>query len=67
MNITCILELLHVGQTSPIESVLEGRHFFVVKFRGVRTINMANIIVEMSSQEYNIYFRPIRRRVDAPD
>jgi hypothetical protein len=67
MNITCILELLHVGQTSPIKSVLEGRHFFVVGFWGVRTINMANIIVEMSSQEYNIYFRPIRRRVDAPD
>ena len=46
----------------PIESVLEGRHFFKVGFSGVRTIN-----VEMDSQEYTMYFRTIRQTVDAPD
>jgi len=67
MNILCILEPLDGGQTPPIESVLEGRHFSVVGFSGVRTINMASIIGEMDSQEYSVYFRTIRQRVDAPD
>jgi hypothetical protein len=51
----------------PIENVLEGRHFFVVGFWGVRTINMVSVIVEMSSQEYNMYFRTIRCSPDPPD
>jgi len=51
----------------PIENVLEGRHFPVVGFSEVRTINMANIIIEMDSQEYNMYSGAIRQKVDAPD
>jgi hypothetical protein len=66
-NITCIPEPLDVDQTPPIESVLEGRHFSVVGIWGVHTINMAHIIVEMSFQEYNAYFRTISQTVDAPD
>jgi hypothetical protein len=51
----------------PIESVLEGRHFSVAGFWGVRTINIANIIVDMRSQEYNMYFRMIKCRPGHPD
>jgi len=51
----------------PIESVLECRHFSVVGFWGVRTISIASITVQMDSQGYNMYFRTITRRVDAPD
>jgi hypothetical protein len=50
----------------PIESVLEGRHFFAVGFWEVRTIGMAHIIVEMDSQEYNMYFRTIGCSPDPP-
>ena len=50
----------------PIKSVLEGRHFFVVGFRGVGTMGAAGIIVEMDSQEYNMYFRTIKQRAQAP-
>ena len=46
-NIMCILELLESGQIPPIEKNLEGRHFFVVGFPGVRTIGRVSIIVEM--------------------
>ena len=49
-----------------IENVLEGRHFSVVGFSGVRTINIVNIIVEIHSQEYNVYSRTNRQRAQAP-
>jgi len=51
----------------PIENVLEGRHFFVVGYSGVGTMRVANIIVEMDSHEYSMYFETIRMRVDVPD
>ena len=35
-------------------------------FLWVRTIGVANIIVEMDSQEYNMYFGTIRQRAQAP-
>ena len=50
-----------------IGNVLEGRHFSVVGFWGVCTIAVAHIIVDIGCQEYNMYFRIIRERVDAPD
>ena len=50
----------------PIESVLEGRHFFAVGFRGVCTMGAASIIAEIDSQEYSLYFSTIRQKVDAP-
>ena len=65
--ILCILQSLDGGQTPLIESVLEGRHFSVVGFWGVCTIGVAHIIVDIGSQEYNMYFRTIRRRVDGPN
>ena len=43
----------------PIESVLKGGTFLWLDF-GVRTIHMANTIVDMGSREYNVYFRTIR-------
>ena len=49
----------------PIESALEGRHFFVVGFPGVGTMGMASIIIETYFQEYNMYFRAIRHHPGA--
>ena len=46
----CTLEPLDRGYKPPIESVLEGRHFFAVGFPGVRTMGVASIIIEMDSQ-----------------
>jgi len=66
-NIICILETLERGHTPPIESVLEGRHFFALGFSGVRTMGRASIIVEAHFQEYNTYFRTIIQRVGALD
>jgi len=51
----------------PIERVLEGRHFLVIGFSGAGTMDMAHIIVEMHYQQYYTYYRPIRRRPDAPN
>ena len=51
----------------PVERVLEGRQFLAVRFSGVGTIGVAHIIVYMCSQEYNMYSRTIRQRVDASD
>ena len=47
--------------------MLEGRQFPAVGFSGVGTLSVAHIIVEMCSQEYNMYSRTIRQWVDAPD
>ena len=65
-NIIRILESLDSSQIPPIESVLEGRHFFVTAFPGVDTMGMANIIVETYFQEYNMYSRVIRQQPNAP-
>ena len=62
-----ILEPLDNSQMPPIESVLEGRHFFVLGFPGVCTMGMASIITETCFQEYNTYFRTIQRCPSAPD
>ena len=51
----------------PVERVLEGRQFPAVRISGVGTIGVAHIVVEMCSQEYNIYSRTIRQQVGAPD
>ena len=63
----CIIQPSDGGQTPPIESILEGRHFFVVGFWGVRTINITNLIVETHSWEYNVYSRTIRQRLQTTD
>ena len=51
---------------APIKNVLEGRHFFAIGFSGVGTMGVASITVQMDSQEYNMYFRTIRQRAQAP-
>ena len=47
--------------------MLKGRQFLAAEFSRVGTMGLPLIIAEMYSQEYNVYFRAMRRRQAVPD